>query len=120
MLIQCHARRTTASRPPATASALIGHGRRPTGRSRHPRLLGHPPPSLTPPPPPPAPAPQVWSGKDFSLAKTLAGHEGKIMCVDVAPDHTIASASYDRTIKLWAPEAAAGVLGGGRVDRMEL
>lgn len=49
---------------------------------------------------------QLWSAKDFSLVKTLAGHEGKVMCVDVAPNatHALASVSYDRTIKLWAPE----------------
>ncbi len=59
----------------------------------------------------------MWSTRDFSLVKTLAGHEGKVMGVDVssrpaggaptagaAPDHLLASVSYDRTLKLWAPE----------------
>lgn len=66
---------------------------------------------------------QVWSGKDFSLVKTLAGHEGRVMAVDVCRSHALgggptassggvlgapcvlASVSYDRTVKLWAPEA---------------
>eukprot|EP00798_Chlamydomonas_sp_ICE-L_P015680 gene15680-21786_t len=50
---------------------------------------------------------KIWSAKDFSLVKTLAGHEGKVMCVDVASDgsHLVASGSYDRTIKLWAPDS---------------
>ena len=63
--------------------------------------------------PPPPPCVQVWSGQNFSLLKTLAGHEGKVMCVDVCPpppsSHAphpllLASMSYDRTIKMWAAE----------------
>ena len=56
---------------------------------------------------------QVWSGKTFSCLKTLAGHEGKIMCGDVAPDgsNTLASVSFDRTVKIWSPDEAPATLG---------
>eukprot|EP00195_Chlamydomonas_chlamydogama_P009404 CAMPEP_0202890186 /NCGR_PEP_ID=MMETSP1392-20130828/686_1 /ASSEMBLY_ACC=CAM_ASM_000868 /TAXON_ID=225041 /ORGANISM="Chlamydomonas chlamydogama, Strain SAG 11-48b" /LENGTH=463 /DNA_ID=CAMNT_0049573717 /DNA_START=97 /DNA_END=1488 /DNA_ORIENTATION=- len=48
---------------------------------------------------------KIWSAQNFSLLKTLAGHEGKVMCVDATPTgHLLASVSYDRTIKMWAPE----------------
>ena len=55
---------------------------------------------------------QIWSGKTFACLKTLAGHEGKIMCVDVAPDgsNMLASVSYDRTMKMWAPDEAPAVV----------
>lgn len=46
---------------------------------------------------------RIWSAQDFRLVKTLAGHEGKVMGVDVAGDgQLVATVSYDRTIKLWA------------------
>jgi U4/U6 small nuclear ribonucleoprotein PRP4 len=64
----------------------------------------------------------VWSAKDFSLVKTLAGHEGKVMAVDSAPNpghHQLASVAYDRTIKLWAPEELPTV-GAVVGDDMEL
>jgi U4/U6 small nuclear ribonucleoprotein PRP4 len=49
---------------------------------------------------------KVWSSTTFVLIKTLAGHENKVMSTDICPDGSgvIASASYDRTIKLWAPD----------------
>ncbi len=49
---------------------------------------------------------QVWHGRDWSLLKTLAGHEGKVMGADVSPtgNHLFATVSYDRTVKFWAPE----------------
>jgi WD40 repeat protein len=48
---------------------------------------------------------QVWSNKTWQPLKTLSGHDGKVMCVDVSPDSQfIATCSYDRTFKLWAPE----------------
>lgn len=53
---------------------------------------------------------QVWAARDFVLLKTLAGHEGKVMCVDASPKpgaHQLASVAYDRTIKLWAPDELA-------------
>eukprot|EP00250_Pteridium_aquilinum_P019006 c24251_g1_i1 orf=147-1907(+) len=46
---------------------------------------------------------RIWSARDFKPVKTLAGHEGKVMGVDVTGDgQLVASVSYDRTIKLWA------------------
>uniref|UniRef100_A0A667YK50 Pre-mRNA splicing tri-snRNP complex factor PRPF4 n=1 Tax=Myripristis murdjan TaxID=586833 RepID=A0A667YK50_9TELE len=45
---------------------------------------------------------KVWSHPGWSPLKTLAGHEGKVMGVDISPDgKLIATASYDRTFKLW-------------------
>ena len=60
---------------------------------------------------------QVWSARDFSLLKTLAGHEGKVMAVDCAPPtasdngqrHLLASVAYDRTIKLWGPDEVGNI-----------
>ncbi|KAK0099074.1 hypothetical protein PV326_008388 [Microctonus aethiopoides] len=48
---------------------------------------------------------KIWSQKSWQPLKTLLGHDGKIMSVDVSPDQKfIATSSYDRTFKLWAPE----------------
>ncbi|XP_056146654.1 U4/U6 small nuclear ribonucleoprotein Prp4 [Lampris incognitus] len=48
---------------------------------------------------------KVWSNPNWSPLKTLAGHEGKVMGVDISPDgRLIATASYDRTFKLWVSE----------------
>ena len=48
---------------------------------------------------------QVWTHPNWSPVKTLAGHEGKVMSVDISPDSKyIATASYDRTFKLWTQE----------------
>ncbi|XP_015585441.1 U4/U6 small nuclear ribonucleoprotein Prp4 isoform X2 [Cephus cinctus] len=48
---------------------------------------------------------KIWSNKTWQPLKTLPGHDGKVMSVDVSPDHKfIASTSADRTFKLWAPE----------------
>ncbi|KAJ2742968.1 hypothetical protein GGI20_004101 [Coemansia sp. BCRC 34301] len=47
----------------------------------------------------------IWSAGDWKLQKSLAGHVGKVMSVDIARDGSyIASAGYDRTFKLWGPE----------------
>ncbi|KAJ2513783.1 hypothetical protein H4217_006135 [Coemansia sp. RSA 1939] len=47
----------------------------------------------------------VWTTGDWKLQKSLAGHVGKVMSVDVAGDGSyIASSGYDRTFKLWGPE----------------
>ncbi|XP_028318360.1 U4/U6 small nuclear ribonucleoprotein Prp4 [Gouania willdenowi] len=48
---------------------------------------------------------KVWSHPDWLPLKTLAGHVGKVMGVDVSPDgKLIATCSYDRTFKLWLSE----------------
>jgi len=48
---------------------------------------------------------KIWSNKTWQPLKMLPGHDGKVMSVDVSPDHKfIATSSYDRTFKLWAPE----------------
>ncbi|XP_047001763.1 U4/U6 small nuclear ribonucleoprotein Prp4 [Schistocerca americana] len=48
---------------------------------------------------------KVWSNKTWQPLRTLSGHDGKVMCVDISPDSQyIATSSYDRTFKLWAPE----------------
>jgi U4/U6 small nuclear ribonucleoprotein PRP4 len=48
---------------------------------------------------------KIWSNKTWQPLKKLSGHDGKVMSVDVSPDHKfIATSSYDRTFKLWAPE----------------
>ena len=48
---------------------------------------------------------QVWAHPGWAPVMTLAGHDGKVMGVDISPDEKhIATASFDRTFKLWAPE----------------
>uniref|UniRef100_A0A8C5JNE0 Uncharacterized protein n=1 Tax=Junco hyemalis TaxID=40217 RepID=A0A8C5JNE0_JUNHY len=54
---------------------------------------------------PAAPAPKpgcIWTHPGWSPLKTLAGHEGKVMGLDISLDgQLIATCSYDRTFKLW-------------------
>ncbi|KAK7575478.1 hypothetical protein V9T40_011764 [Parthenolecanium corni] len=48
---------------------------------------------------------RVWSDKTWQPLKSLSGHDGKVMSLDIAPNGKyIVTASYDRTFKLWAPE----------------
>lgn len=48
---------------------------------------------------------KMWSGDDFRLIKSLEGHEGKVMGVDISRDgRFMASSGFDRTFKLWADE----------------
>ncbi|KZS06618.1 U4/U6 small nuclear ribonucleoprotein Prp4 [Daphnia magna] len=48
---------------------------------------------------------KIWASNTWQPLKTLSGHDGKVMAVDVSPDGSfIATASYDRTYKLWSPE----------------
>ncbi|XP_077986471.1 U4/U6 small nuclear ribonucleoprotein Prp4-like [Glandiceps talaboti] len=45
---------------------------------------------------------KVWAHPGWSPLMTLAGHEGKVMGVDVSPDNQyIVTSSWDRTFKLW-------------------
>ena len=43
----------------------------------------------------------------MSLVSSMIGHESRVMDAAVAPDgsYTVASVSYDRTVKLWLPES---------------
>ncbi|KAG1451913.1 hypothetical protein G6F46_001440 [Rhizopus delemar] len=48
---------------------------------------------------------RIWSGDDFRLIRSLDGHDGKVMGVDISRDNKfIASTGFDRTFKLWADE----------------
>ncbi|KAJ2555753.1 hypothetical protein EV175_002194 [Coemansia sp. RSA 1933] len=50
----------------------------------------------------------VWSAGDWRLQKSLPGHVGKVMSIDIAADGSyIASSGYDRTFKIWGPEDTA-------------
>eukprot|EP00126_Sphaerothecum_destruens_P002573 Sdes_comp15997_c0_seq4m5173 len=51
---------------------------------------------------------KVWAYQSWAPVRSLEGHEGKVMALDVSPDgNYFASASYDRTFKLWATEASS-------------
>ncbi|XP_060071892.1 U4/U6 small nuclear ribonucleoprotein Prp4-like [Ylistrum balloti] len=53
---------------------------------------------------------KVWAHPTWAPLKTLAGHEGKVMAIDISPDRKyIASVSYDRTFKLWASDNQGGL-----------
>lgn len=48
---------------------------------------------------------KLWTNRTWQPLKTLSGHVGKILTVDISPDNQyIVTGSYDRTFKLWAPE----------------
>ncbi|NXF12199.1 PRP4 protein, partial [Smithornis capensis] len=48
---------------------------------------------------------KIWTHPGWSPLKTLAGHEGKVMGLDISLDgQLIATCSYDRTFKLWTAE----------------
>ncbi|KAG8191113.1 hypothetical protein JTE90_010037 [Oedothorax gibbosus] len=48
---------------------------------------------------------KVWSHPGWAPIQTLCGHSGKVMGADISnDDQYIATASFDRTFKLWAPE----------------
>ena len=52
----------------------------------------------------------VFSADDWSLAKTLKGHSGNVLSVDVSQDSRwIASSSHDRTVKLWGRDDGTGI-----------
>ncbi|KAL8992033.1 MAG: hypothetical protein Q9169_007425 [Polycauliona sp. 2 TL-2023] len=47
----------------------------------------------------------IFSADDWSLARSLSGHSGNVLGVDVSPDaNYIASCGQDRTVKLWGCE----------------
>lgn len=47
----------------------------------------------------------IFSADDWALAKTLSGHSGNVLSVDVSADaRWIASCGHDRTVKLWGFE----------------
>ncbi|KAL9101146.1 MAG: hypothetical protein Q9163_003571 [Psora crenata] len=53
---------------------------------------------------------QIFSADDWALAKTLSGHSGNILGVDVSQDAKwIASCGHDRTVKLWGRDDVEGV-----------
>ncbi|XP_064616387.1 U4/U6 small nuclear ribonucleoprotein Prp4-like [Liolophura sinensis] len=53
---------------------------------------------------------KVWAHPVWSPLKSLAGHEGKVMCLDISSDlKYMVSASFDRTFKLWQTELPGGL-----------
>ncbi|XP_027195846.2 U4-U6 small nuclear riboprotein factor 60K [Dermatophagoides pteronyssinus] len=45
---------------------------------------------------------KLWSHPSWTPIKTLSGHDGKVMCIDVSNDNNfLISCSFDRTFKLW-------------------
>ena len=53
---------------------------------------------------------QVFSADDWALAKTLSGHSGNVLGVDVSRDSKwIASCGHDRTVKLWGRDDGEGM-----------
>uniref|UniRef100_A0A182NDT5 Pre-mRNA processing factor 4 (PRP4)-like domain-containing protein n=1 Tax=Anopheles dirus TaxID=7168 RepID=A0A182NDT5_9DIPT len=46
---------------------------------------------------------KIWSDKTWQPLKTLSGHDGRLVGIDISHDSQyIVTASYDRTFKLWA------------------
>ena len=45
---------------------------------------------------------KLWAHPAWTPIKTLSGHDGKVMSVDMSRDNQyIVSCSFDRTFKLW-------------------
>jgi U4/U6 small nuclear ribonucleoprotein PRP4 len=54
----------------------------------------------------------VFSADDWSLSKSLTGHDGYVLSCDVdAKGRWIASCGRDRTVKVWGMESAEGAEG---------
>lgn len=68
---------------------------------------------------------KLWCVHDWRCVRVLSGHEGKVMAADLSPAWggcgsssgsdaeaglLVGSASYDRTVKVWAPEDEAPAL----------
>ena len=52
----------------------------------------------------------IFSADDWALAKSMSGHSGNVLSVDVnANANYIASCGHDRTIKLWSCEDGGGI-----------
>ena len=52
----------------------------------------------------------IFSADDWSLAKTLSGHSGNVLGVDITSDGKwITSCGHDRTVKLWGREDGEAV-----------
>jgi len=48
---------------------------------------------------------KFWNGKRYGLIQTVYGHEDAISGADISPNGMlVATASFDRTFKLWGPE----------------
>ncbi|CAM9214705.1 unnamed protein product [Choristocarpus tenellus] len=46
---------------------------------------------------------KIWSTRDWSLLRTLSGHEGKVTGCGISPDERrVVTCSFDRTVKVWA------------------
>lgn len=49
---------------------------------------------------------KMWCNPGWQQLKELAGHDSKVMCVDISRDGSwLASSSYDRTFKIWASDS---------------
>ncbi len=48
---------------------------------------------------------KLWLSKTWQPLKTLQGHDGKVMGVDISRDgEYIVTSSFDRTFKIWGPD----------------
>ncbi|CAL1534286.1 unnamed protein product [Lymnaea stagnalis] len=53
---------------------------------------------------------KIWAHPTWAPLKTLAGHESRIMGLDISRDlKYMATSSYDRTFKLWVSEQGGGL-----------
>ena len=43
----------------------------------------------------------IWDTKSWSSIKTLTGHTSSVYSLAVLPDGSLASGSYDETIRIW-------------------
>jgi U4/U6 small nuclear ribonucleoprotein PRP4 len=52
----------------------------------------------------------IFSADDWALVKTLSGHSGNVMSVDISHDSRwICSSGHDRTVKLWGCDDGQGI-----------
>lgn len=53
---------------------------------------------------------KIWAHPTWAPLKTLAGHESRVLGLDISPDlKFMATSSYDRTFKLWVSEHDGGL-----------